>query len=262
MLPNWGSASTVSNSSAGTDAGDDAFMMDVDAALNALSDEPPSVNLSDAVADEALLEETARVFAGEWSVAEQLYPPPNGGAAYQNCLFTVNVCRPAGQSACADAPRFAVKAMRHRFQELPAATQTRVRREVAIMRALDSDFTVRLAERPYVNGGIVYLVRCAAGKPPAQANERCLIASAPPAVTRQVMPHYQCNFNSYLVERLHSGFQDGDQSVRTVARRILCALQYLHDTLGVVHRDIKCAPHRCVRSSMRWMLGQFGSCGN
>ena len=172
MLPNWGSASTVSNSSAGTDAGDE-FMMEVDIALNALSDEAPSVNLSDAVTDEALLEETAsRVFAAEWSVAEQLYPPLNGGAAYQNCLFTVNVCFPAGQSACADAPRFAVKAMRHRFQELPEATQTRVRREVAIMRALDSDFTVRLAERPYVNGGIVYLVRCAAGKPPAQARER------------------------------------------------------------------------------------------
>ena len=71
------------------------------------------------------------------------------------------------------------------------------------------------------------------------------------AASRQVMPYYQCTLNSYMVALIDSGFLDGDQSVRLVARRMLCALQYLHDTLGVVHRDIKCAPHRRAGSAAR-----------
>ena len=158
MFGNYDSASTVStdNNAAGLAiAHTDDFLMDF---VGAEGEGRAAPDLGNEEVVQALMEETAP-FADEWLLGEQLYPLLSGGSSYQNCLFTITVCVPAGLNAGPSAPLFAVKALKRPFGDLSEVCKTRVSREVAIMRALDCDYTVRLVDRPYVNGGLVYLVR-------------------------------------------------------------------------------------------------------
>ncbi len=55
------------------------------------------------------------------------------------------------------------------------------------------------------------------------------------------------DLHAVLAERHARVVRFSDDEVCTVARRLLLALVYLHDELGVMHRDIKCARAGAVR---------------
>ena len=139
--------------SAVTDGGDDAFALQVDVAG---AGQPLLLNLGGDAALEAQLNETApRVFAAEWRLGEPVY---------ERGLFAIKKCVRVGPGACADMPRYAVKLSTRRWENFPHEDcKKRLGRELAIMSALDSEYTVRLAELPYVNDGLVYMVRDGSG---------------------------------------------------------------------------------------------------
>lgn len=84
-------------------------------------------------------------------------------------------------------------------------------RELSILRKLDSEYLVRL-EDSFVNDGFLYTV----------------------------FRRFWGNLHDVYDQRFRKNAPFSDADVRAVATRLLRALEYLHFSLRVVHRDIKC----------------------